>query len=310
MSRKRAPNNRTITLSDAERDHYAAHLLHPGSGLLALDAMRGRTLHADLFDVIDDLPRSSFHLLFLDPPYNLNRMFNSTHFKAMPPDEYAAWVETWFQRLLPTLTPNATIYFCADWRSSPVVMPVLDRYTTVRSRITWEREKGRGAKRNWKNASEDIWFATVGDDYTFNLDAVKLKRRVRAPYTNPDGRARGWHDEDSGRFRLTHPSNLWTDLTVPFWSMPENTEHPTQKPEKLLARLILASTNPGDLILDPFAGVGTAAVTARKLGREAVSIERDLTYACLIEKRLDLAAEDTRIQGYHDGIFWERNAGR
>ena len=70
-----------------------------------------------------------------------------------------------------------------------------------------------------------------------------------------------------GNFRDTHPSNLWTDISVPFWSMPENTDHPTQKAEKLIAKLVLASTNPGDFVFDPFLGSGTSSVVAKKLGK-------------------------------------------
>jgi site-specific DNA-methyltransferase (adenine-specific) len=87
-----------------------------------------------------------------------------------------------FFRVLPLLKPTASLYVCGDWKSSAAVHRVLDRHVIVRNRITWEREKGRGAKTNWKNASEDIWFATVSDDYCFNVEAVKLKRRVIAPY--------------------------------------------------------------------------------------------------------------------------------
>ena len=179
----------------------------------------------------------------------------------------------------------------------------------MRNRITWEREKGRGAKANWKNASEDIWFFTVSDEYTFNLDDVKLKRKVVAPYTS-NGEPKDWDKGENGNFRITHPSNLWTDISVPFWSMPENTEHPTQKPEKLLAKIILASTNEGDAILDPFAGSGTTAVTAKKLGRNFTVIESDENYCLLALKRLEMAETDARIQGYDDGVFWERNAGQ
>ena len=99
------------------------------------------------------------------------------------------------------------------------------------------------------------------------MDAVKLKRRVVAPYTDDSGNPRDWQDGESGRYRLTHPSNLWTDLTVPFWSMPENTDHPTQKPEKLLAKIILSSSRRDDMVLDPFLGSGTTSVVAKKLGR-------------------------------------------
>ena len=181
------------------------------------------------------------------------------------------------------------------------------KYFQLRNRITWEREKGRGANKNWKNAAEDVWFFTNSDDYVFNLESVKTKRKVLAPYTE-NGLPKDWEKLEDGNFRLTAPSNLWTDLTVPFWSMPENTTHPTQKPEKLLAKIILASTNEKDLILDPFLGSGTTAVVAKKLNRRFVGIEADENYCLLAEKRLALAEADKKIQGFSDGVFWERNA--
>ena len=161
--------------------------------------------------------------------------------------------------------------------------------------------------RNWKNTAEDIWFFTVSDDFTFNIDDVKLRRKVLAPYTEK-GEPKDWNAGTDGNFRDTHPSNIWTDISVPFWSMPENTDHPTQKPEKLLAKIILASTNSGDLILDPFAGSGTTAVAAKKLGRSFIAIESDEQYCLLAQKRLEMAESDSSIQGFSDGLFWERNS--
>ena len=90
--------------------------------------------------------------------------------------------------------------------------------------------------------------------------------------------------------------------------MPENTAHPTQKPEKLLAKLLLASSSKGDVVLDPFAGSGTTAVVAKKLGRKFVAIEQNLLYGAWAQKRLEMAETDASIQGYEDGVFWERNA--
>jgi len=147
----------------------------------------------------------------------------------------------------------------------------------------------------------------VSDDYTFNVEAVKLQRRVLAPYRDGSGQPKDWQDTKQGKFRATHPSNLWTDISVPFWSMPENTDHPTQKPEKLVAKMILASSNPGDVVLDPFLGSGTTSVVAKKLGRRYVGIEQAELYCCLAQKRLAMAEEDLTIQGYRDGYFWERN---
>ncbi|MBR4075847.1 MAG: site-specific DNA-methyltransferase, partial [Lentisphaeria bacterium] len=93
-----------------------------------------------------------------------------------------------------------------------------------------------------------------------------------------------------------------------YWSMPENTDHPTQKPEKLLAKLILAGTDPGDLVFDPFLGSGTTAVTAKKLGRHYCGIEMNQEYCLWAAARLERAEQDQTIQGFEDGIFKERNA--
>ncbi len=237
----------------------------------------------------------------------MNKKFNSNKFSKRSIDEYSDWLDRLFNEIVKTLKPTASIYVCGDWLSSTSIHFTLDKYFKVRNRITWEREKGRGAKRNWKNSSEDIWFCTASDDYYFNLDAVKLKRKVLAPYKE-NGKPKDWEQNSEGSFRLTHPSNIWNDITVPFWSMPENTEHPTQKPEKLLAKIILASSRPGEIIFDPFLGSGTTAVVAKKLERNFVGVEKDKKFSLIALKRLAKAEDDKNIQGFSDGIFWERNS--
>ena len=89
--------------------------------------------------------------------------------------------------------------------------------------------------------------------------------------------------------------------------MEENTEHPTQKPEKLIAKLILASCPPSGIVMDPFLGSGTTSVVAKKLGRHYIGIEKEEYYSIIAEKRLLMADNDKSIQGYKDGIFFERN---
>jgi len=306
MSERRAPRNRTISLSDDERRFFRARLLRL-DGSVALEDVLNRTICQDTMAALQWLPDDSIDLVFADPPYNLTKTFNNHTFSSMSLDDYEAWLMDWLPQIQRILKPDGSIYLCGDWRSSTAIHRALDRFFIVRNRITWEREKGRGAKRNWKNSSEDIWFATVSNDYTFHVDAVKLMRRVIAPYRDDRGLPKDWNETADGRFRLTHPSNLWTDLTVPFWSMPENTPHPTQKPEKLLAKIILASSNPREVVLDPFLGSGTTSVVAKKLGRHYVGIEIEEEYCCLAEKRLARAEEDASIQGYADGVFWERN---
>jgi site-specific DNA-methyltransferase (adenine-specific) len=261
----------------------------------------------DVFTALPFLPDACVDLLFADPPYNLTKNFNTQQFRKTSTDEYAAWLDSWLSQTVRLLKPTASVYICGDWESSAAIHRVGEKYFIPRNRITWEREKGRGAKSNWKKCAEDIWFFTVSDDYYFDVDAVMLKRKVIAPYTDPNGAPKDWTESENGRFRLTHPSNLWTDLTVPYWSMPENTDHPTQKPEKLVAKIILASSKSGDLVFDPFNGSGTTTVVARKLGRHYLGVEVDEKYCCLALKRLELAVENPNVQGYTDGVFWERN---
>ena len=303
----RAPRNRTLTLTEEERSRYQSRLLTL-SGPASIEQICDRTLRQDVFQVSQWLPSQCVDLLFLDPPYNLTKQFNTRTIRKRSPEAYQEWVESWLTQIVHILKPTASIYLCGDWQMSAVLHTIAAKFYTVRNRITWEREKGRGAKRNWKNCSEDIWFCTCSNDYYFDADAVRLKRRVIAPYTHDSGKPKDWQRTDKGNFRLTAPSNLWTDLTIPFWSMPENTDHPTQKPEKLLAKLLLASCPPDGMVFDPFLGSGTTSVVAQKLDRHYVGIEIDEYYACLAEKRLEKAKGDRRIQGYTDDVFWERNS--
>jgi site-specific DNA-methyltransferase (adenine-specific) len=304
--KQRAPRNRTLSLTNEERASYRSRLLRL-SEPMNLMAFLNRTICQDVLTAVEFLPDKFVDLLVIDPPYNLNKSFNQTQFKKRPIDEYANWLEGRLAALRRTLKPTASVYICSEWSSSAAVFAAAEKHLIVRNRITWEREKGRGSLSNWKNCSEDIWFCTVSDNYTFNVDAVKSKRKVMAPYTDEKGSPKDWDRTSEGNFRLTHPSNLWTDITVPFWSMPENTDHPTQKSEKLIAKIVLASSNPGDMVLDPFLGSGTTSVVAKKLGRRYLGIELEEAYCCLAEKRLELAHQDSSIQGYREDVFWERN---
>ena len=264
-------------------------------------------INTDLFDVIDLVPDEVADLIIIDPPYNLTKDFNGITFSARSSDDYESYLRTWFPKVCGKLKPTGSLYLCGDWKCTAALQKVMSEHLTILNRITWQREKGRGAKANWKNSMEDIWFGVKDPHaYYFNVEAVKLKRRVIAPY-RVDGKPKDWDESTDGNFRLTYPSNFWDDISIPFWSMPENTDHPTQKPEKLYAKLILASSKPGDVIFDPFMGSGTAAVTAKKLGRHYLGVELNEEYCLWAAKRLQMAESDSAIQGYSDGVFWERN---
>lgn len=302
----RSSRNKTIQLSVEEKSYFGKKILKESSSYTERK-IENQVLCGDSIKVLPQLPKEFIDLVVTDPPYNMTKIYAGEKFSKTNAEEYELWLRSWIEPLIPLLKPNASLYVCTEWQCSSTVEKVLRDYFYVRNRITWEREKGRGAQHNWKNAAEDIWFCTVSNDYYFNADAVRLKRKVIAPYRHVNGDPKDWADEGDEKFRLTAPSNLWTDISVPFWSMPENTEHPTQKPEKLIAKLILASSKEGDFVFDPFLGSGTTAVTAKKLSRRFAGIEREKDYALLALKRLQMAEKQPEIQGFKDGCFWERN---
>jgi site-specific DNA-methyltransferase (adenine-specific) len=305
--KNRAPRNRTLNCTAVEMDEISASLLRLYKNA-DVATITDRIINQDFFEASSFLPDKFVDLMVLDPPYNLTKNYNGHVFNSKQAEEYVFWFDNIISYTLRLLRPGATIYVCSDWQTSNLIFPVLDKYLHVRNRITWEREKGRGAKSNWKNNTEDIWFCTIDREYYFNVEAVKLKRRVIAPYRSENGDPKDWEETKEGNYRLTYPSNLWSDITIPFWSMPENTDHPTQKPEKLIAKLILASSRTGDLVFDPFLGSGTTAVVSKKLSRHFCGIELNREYCCWATKRLIKAENDMSIQGYFDGVFWERNS--
>ena len=306
MTKEKSSRNKTIVLDKEDVKKFFNRTIKIESKKLPKYILN-KTIYGDVFECANLLPDKFVDLLVVDPPYNLDKVFNGTNFKKTNDDEYREYTRNWIKSILHTLKDDASIYVCCDWKSSMVIGDVLQEFFIIQNRITWQREKGRGAKSNWKNSMEDIWFATMSSKYTFNVEDVKMRRKVLAPY-KLDGKARDWSEDENGKFRDTYPSNFWDDISIPYWSMAENTEHPTQKPEKLIAKLILASSNKGNVVFDPFLGSGTTSVVAKKLGRQYLGIDREKEYCALAEKRLEDAEKDKKIQGYTDGVFWERNS--
>lgn len=305
MKKEKSSRNKTIDIPVEEGMSYLSKCISINKKV-ELSEILDKTILGNCIEVMPNLPIGFVDLLITDPPYNLNKNFNGYKFKKMSDEEYLSYTEEWIKGVLPLLKPNASIYVCCDWQSSSVIQTVLEKYFIVRNRITWQREKGRGSLSNYKNGSEDIWFATNSKSYTFNVEDIKIRRKVLAPY-KMNGEPKDWEETENGNFRNIYPSNFWDDISIPYWSMPENTAHPTQKPEKLLAKLILASSNPNDIVFDPFLGSGTTSVTSKKLNRHFVGIEMNEQYCVWTEKRLEMANVSKSIQGYSDGVFWERN---
>lgn len=305
--KKRAERNRTLTILPQEEEVLKKNIETLETVSRSKDFIN-KTVNANLMDVLPLIPDGFANLIIIDPPYNLTKDFNGMKFNAMKDKNYEAYLDSWLPLVCKKLSPVGSLYLCGDWKCTSSLQRALEKNLTVINRITWQREKGRGARQNWKNGMEDIWFAVKNPaDYYFNVDAVKIKRKVIAPY-KIDGKPKDWDEGEDGNFRLTYPSNFWDDISIPFWSMSENTDHPTQKSEKLYAKLILASSRPGDIVFDPFLGSGTASVVAKKLGRNYCGIELNYEYCMFAAKRLLMAGDNKEIQGYRDGIFWERNS--
>lgn len=307
MPKIKSTRNKTIDISIEEGREYLDRCITIDAEQDSLNAILDRTILGNTFDIMPFLPAQSIDLAIVDPPYNLTKDFHGDLFFKRSSLDYEAYTREWLGLIYPLIKDTGSIYVCCDWETSLIIGRVLGEFFQVRSRITWQREKGRGATANWKNGMEDIWFATKSNRYTFNLDAVKIRKKVIAPYRS-NGKPKDWTMTETGNYRNTCPSNFWDDITIPFWSMAENTAHPTQKSEKLFTKIMLASSNPGDVIFDPFLGSGTSSVVAKKLGRRYIGIEANEQYCVWAEKRLEMADSDSSIQGYVNGIFWERNS--
>ncbi|MBR7161732.1 MAG: site-specific DNA-methyltransferase, partial [Clostridia bacterium] len=230
----KAERNKTIDTPLSEGKHYLDRCITLSQKQTDICLVTDKTIIGDMLEVCSLLPEKSMDLIIADPPYNLTKSFNGTTFAKKKESDYEEYTRQWLSAVKPLLMENGSIYVCCDWESSLIIGKIMGEFFHVRNRITWQREKGRGATKNWKNGMEDIWFATNGNDYTFHLEAVKIRKRVLAPYRT-GGKPKDWNETEQGNYRDTCPSNFWDDITVPFWSMPENTAHPTQKPEKLIA---------------------------------------------------------------------------
>ena len=262
---------------------------------------------------IDYIKDNSIDLFFCDPPYFIsgnksknvdlsNGDRNDWDKQWNDKEQYYKWTTSWLSMTYKQLKDTGSIYVCTVWQHSGKIQEILERVGfTIMNRITWKRDKGRGANRNFKSMHEDVWFAVKDiNKYKFYVDRIKIEKEVIAPYRDENGDAKDWFERDGKKIRMTHPSNLWIDLTVPFWSMhevksyaktkktPDNflQKHNTQKPKELVKRCILASTDENDLVVDYFCGSGTTAISAKELNRNYIVFDINETCIKMLEERL------------------------
>jgi len=234
------------------------------------------------------VPDRSVDLLFADPPYNIGKRFGNTHDRWPSDEAYFKWCREWLTRCLAKLKPTGSAYVMASTQCMPYFDLFLRERLTILSRIVWSYDSsGVQARRYFGSMYEPILFGVAdAKDYTFNADAIKVQARTGAVRKLIDYRKAvpaPYNDEKV-------PGNVWTIPRVRY-RMDEYEDHPSQKPEALIERIIKASSNPGDTVLDPFSGTFTTCAVAKRLGRKSIGIEIEEQFVKVGLRRLDLARE-------------------
>ena len=180
-NKERAKNNRTLTLLIEEIESLKSKLATEETLKENPDVLN-KTLNGDVLKMLEFVPDNFADLIIIDPPYNLTKNFNGFKFNSRSDESFDEYLETWFPQVCKKLKPNGSLYMCGDWKCTSSLQRAIEKELSILNRITWQREKGRGAKSNWKNGMEDIWFAVKNPkDYYFDVESVKMKRKVIAP---------------------------------------------------------------------------------------------------------------------------------
>jgi adenine-specific DNA-methyltransferase len=243
---------------------------------------------ADCLAALDRVPDGSVQLVFADPPYNIGKQFGDFS-DSWPTDiAYAEWCYAWLEKCICKLSPAGSLYVMTSTQAMPYLDIWLRERLTVLSRIIWSYDSsGVQARRYFGSLYEPMLFAVKDPKrYVFNAGDIEVQARTGAIRQLIDYRKAVPTPYKTSKV----PGNVWEFPRVRY-RMAEYEEHPTQKPEALLERVIRASTNPGDMVLDPFGGTFTTAAVAKRLGRKAISMERERPYIAIGLRRLGLATE-------------------
>jgi len=245
--------------------------------------------HGNCIDVLaSQIPDASVDLIFADPPYNIGKRFANFVDKWPSDADYADWCKTWLDACIAKLSPNGSMYVMTSTQCMPYFDLYLRDRITIVSRIVWHYDSsGVQAKQKYGSMYEPLLFCTKDpNNYTFNADDIQVKARTGATRKLID-----YRKPVPATYNTTKvPGNVWSFPRVRF-RMHEYEDHPSQKPEALLERIILASSNPDDLVLDPFAGTFTTCAVARRLKRKSIGIEREMDYIKVGLRRLEICEE-------------------
>lgn len=244
----------------------------------------GDTIEA-LSTEIDD---SSIDLIFADPPYNIGKNFNGRKDKWGSLEDYLEWSYRWLDLCIRKLSPSGSFYVMTATQNMPFFDIYLRERLTILSRIVWDYDSsGVQAKKYFGSLYEPILFCVKDkNNYTFNSDDILVEARTGAVRKLIDYRK----TEPTVYNSKKVPGNVWYIPRVRY-RMPEYEKHPTQKPEALLGRIIKASSNEGDTILDPFAGTFTTCAVAKRLNRKSIGIDIEEEYVKIGLRRLQIASQ-------------------
>lgn len=223
----------------------------------------------------ENISDNSIDLIFADPPYNIGKRFGDFDDKWPSDEEYAEWCKTWLDLCLQKLTETGSMYIMTSTQAMPYLDLYLRQKADVLSRIIWSYDSsGMQAKKHYGSMYEPLLFCVKDKKkYTFNADHIAVEAKTGAKRKLIDYRKAVPTPYNTKKV----PGNVWEFSRVRY-RMDEYENHPTQKPEALLERVILASSNKGDTVLDPFSGTFTTCAVARKLGRISVGIEAHSEY--------------------------------
>ncbi|GFH63074.1 MAG: adenine-specific DNA-methyltransferase [Candidatus Desulfovibrio kirbyi] len=244
--------------------------------------------YGDCLTALRDLQDGSVDLIFADPPYNIGKKFGE--FKDVWPsdEEYADWCYTWLALCIKKIKPTGSLYIMASTQAMPYLDLWLRDRMTILSRIVWHYDSsGIQAKKYFGSLYEPILFCIKNSNiYTFNANDIEVEAKTGAVRKLID-----YRKEIPALYKAKKiPGNTWYIPRVRY-RMKEYEEHPSQKPEKLLERIIKASTNANDLVLDPFGGTFTTCAVAQRLGRKSIGIELQLDYVKIGLRRLGIATK-------------------
>lgn len=245
-------------------------------------------IHGDALEALHTLPDGSIDLIFADPPYNIGKNFNGQKDKWPTEEAYLQWCYQWLDLCLQKMKPNGSLYVMTATQFMPFFDLYLRNKLFILSRIIWYYDSsGVQAKKYFGSLYEPILFCVKDkNNYTFNANDILVEARTGAKRRLIDYRKPVPTTYNSEKV----PGNVWEFPRVRY-RMDEYENHPTQKPIALMERIIKASSNAGDIVLDPFSGTFTTSFVAQKLGRRSIGIELQEEYVRIGLRRLRLATE-------------------